>query len=106
MRRFLTRLSLLTLVLLVGVAAEAQQGGATIRGRVTDQQEGILPGVALVVTHMENGTVRETVSGPDGTYLVPGLVPGPYRVVAMLEASVVFLRKISSCASVPRSSSI
>lgn len=66
-------------------AAAAQQGSSSIRGRVTDQQQAVLPGAAITVTHAENGTIRETVSGADGTYLVPGLLPGPYRVVAVLD---------------------
>lgn len=70
--------------LLLAVAAEARQGSSSLRGRVTDQQQAVLPGVAITVTHAENGNIRETVSGPDGTYLVPGLLPGPYRVVAEL----------------------
>ena len=73
---------LLVLLLLSWVvpAVEAQQGGSAIRGLVTDEQKGVLPGVSIVVTHQENGTVRETTTGPDGTFLVPGLVPGPYRI--------------------------
>ena len=51
---------------------------------MTDEQQGVLPGVAIVVTHAESGTIRETVTGADGTFLVPGLVPGPYRVTAEL----------------------
>ena len=83
MRRYRLRLACLALGSLVAVAAaEAQQGGSAIRGRVTDQQQGILPGVAIVVTHAESGTIRETVTGADGTFLVPGLVPGPYRIAA------------------------
>ena len=70
--------------LLLAVGAEARQGSSSLRGRVTDQQQAVLPGVAITVTHAENGNIRETVSGPDGTYLVPGLLPGPYRVVAEL----------------------
>jgi hypothetical protein len=65
--------------------AQAQQGGSAIRGRVADQQNAILPGVAIVVTHAESGTIRETVTGADGTFLVPGLVPGPYRITAQLQ---------------------
>src|ERR671918_828347 len=72
-------------LLSLAAAAEAQQGGSTIRGRVTDEQRGVLPGAAIVVTHEETGMIRETVTGPDGTYLVPGLVPGPYRITAQLE---------------------
>ena len=69
---------------LLASAAEAQQGSSGIRGRVTDAQQGVLPGAAITVTHAENGTIRETVSGPDGTYLVPGLIPGPYNIAAEL----------------------
>jgi hypothetical protein len=71
--------------LLFVAAAEAQQGSSAIRGRVTDQADAVLPGVAITVTHAESGTIRETVSGADGTYLVPGLIPGPYKVTAALE---------------------
>ena len=65
--------------------AHAQQGTSAIRGRISDAQGGVLPGVAIVVTHAESGTIRETVTGPDGTYLVPALVPGPYRITAALQ---------------------
>lgn len=65
-------------------AAGAQQGGSAIRGLVVDQEGGVLPGVSILVTHQENGTVRETTTNNDGTFLVPGLVPGPYRVTAQL----------------------
>ena len=51
---------------------------------MTDEQKGVLPGVAIIVTHAESGTVRETITGADGTFLVPGLIPGPYTVTAEL----------------------
>ena len=44
-----------------------------------------MPGVTIIVTHQESGTVRETITSADGAYLVPGLVPGPYRVTAELQ---------------------
>ena len=87
MRRYRIGLALLLASgsLVVASFAAAQQGGSAIRGRITDQQQGIRPGVSIVLTHAENGTTRETVTGPDGTYLVPGLVPGPYRIAAQLQ---------------------
>ena len=87
MRRYRIRLALLLALgsLVVASFAAAQQGGSAIRGRITDQQQGILPGVSIVVTHAESGTIRETVTGADGTYLVPGLVPGPYQIAAQLQ---------------------
>jgi Carboxypeptidase regulatory-like domain/TonB dependent receptor len=74
-------------VLVTGsLAAAAQQaGGSAIRGRVVDSQEAVLPGVAIVATHVESGTVRETVSGPDGTYFITGIIPGPYRISGELQ---------------------
>jgi hypothetical protein len=68
----------------LATAAFGQQGTSAIRGRVIDQQQAVLPGVAITVTHAEAGTIRETVTGEDGTYLVPALVPGPYRISAEL----------------------
>jgi hypothetical protein len=85
MRPFKLALALLAMTALAGGLAEAQQGSSAIRGRITDQGQGVLPGVAITVTHAGSGTVRETVSGEDGTYLVPGLIPGPYKVSAVLQ---------------------
>jgi hypothetical protein len=86
MRRFVPAGSfVVALSVLFTLPAFAQQGGSSIRGRVVDEQKAILPGVSIVVTHAENGTIRETTTGPDGTYLVPSLVPGPYKITAQLQ---------------------
>lgn len=71
-------------VLLLVASAGAQQGSSSIRGKVTDEQGGVLPGCAVVVTHQESGVFREVVSNSDGTYFVTGLLPGVYRVTAKL----------------------
>jgi hypothetical protein len=84
MRRFSGLAFLVSFFLITSATVDAQQGGSSIRGRVTDEQQAVLPGVAITVTHAENGTIRETVTGDDGTYLVPALIPGPYRVSAEL----------------------
>jgi Carboxypeptidase regulatory-like domain/TonB dependent receptor-like, beta-barrel/TonB-dependent Receptor Plug Domain len=80
----LARVVAIVAVTLMSATAAAQQGGSSIRGRITDPQQGILPGVDITVRHQESGTTRETVTAADGTYLVPGLVPGPYRISAEL----------------------
>ena len=65
-------------MLLIAAIAEAQQaGGSAIQGRASDAQQAVLPGVTVVITAQETGTFRETVTGPDGTYFVTGLAPGP-----------------------------
>jgi hypothetical protein len=62
----------------------AQQGIAAISGRVTDEQGAVLPGVSITVTNEETGVFREVASSTEGTYSVPQLVPGRYKIVATL----------------------
>ena len=80
--------SFLVVVLGILVAAaltEARQaGGSALQGHVMDEQQAFLPGVAIVITNQADGTFRETISGPDGAYSVPALVPGRYRITADL----------------------
>jgi hypothetical protein len=65
--------------------AAAQGGSAQLRGRVLDQQKAALPGVTLTVTNQDTGSVRDAVSGPDGSWLVPALAPGRYQISAELQ---------------------
>ena len=65
--------------------ASAQQGTSEIGGKVTDQQGGVLPGVALVITNEDTGIFREVVTNPDGSYFISQMVPGRYRVTAKME---------------------
>jgi hypothetical protein len=67
------------------LAEGGQAGGSALQGRVVDEQQGVLPGVAITVTNQDTGTFRETVSGPDGAYFVPALQPGRYRITADLQ---------------------
>jgi hypothetical protein len=86
MRRFrLASIALIVGWFLTSSTVTAQQGTSAIRGRVVDEQQAVLAGVTIVVTHAEQGTTRETVTGGDGSFLVPALVPGPYRMSAELQ---------------------
>ena len=79
--------------------AVAQEGTSQVRGHVTDQQAGALPGVTVTVTNQDSGTFREAVSGGDGSWFMAALPPGRYQVAAQLRASR------SSCAATSRSRS-
>ena len=89
------KLAVLVAVMCLRAAiAEGQlAGGSAIQGRVFDQQQAVLPGVAIVVTNQDNGTFRETVSGPDGTYFVTGILPGRYKITADLSGFKKFTRE-------------
>jgi hypothetical protein len=80
-----TLLAAFGVVFSASLAEGNQAGGSALQGRVTDEQQGVLPGVAITITNQENGTFRETVSGPDGAYFVPALQPGRYRIAADLQ---------------------
>ena len=87
------RLVLIVLALLIAAPAWAQQGTTELRGRVQDAQSGVLPGVTVTVRNQATGMYRETVSGPDGSFIASGLTPGTYEVVAELQGFKKFNRK-------------
>lgn len=71
-------------VLLFTGTSLAQQGTAELRGKVTDQQAGVLPGVTVTARHQESGLFREAVTEGDGAFLMSGMTPGVYEVSAEL----------------------
>ena len=97
MRRFCLLnllLAFASLMAAAGVAEAQQAGGSALRGRAVDPQQAVLPGVAIVVTHTESGTLRETITGPDGTYFITGIIPGPYRITGELEGFKKFTQDV------------
>ena len=80
-------------MLLAATGVSAQQGTSELRGRVTDAQGGVLPGVSVVLTNQGNGTFRETISGADGSFIASGMVPGTYAVTAELAGFKKFERR-------------
>jgi len=69
------------------------QGLSDMRGTVVDSSGGALPGVQIVITNQATGTFREATSNADGSWYVPGLVPGAYQVSAELTGFKRFLRR-------------
>ena len=69
-------------LLYLPTAALAQEGTATLAGRILDVTDEAPVGfVSVVVENVESGEqVTGTLSGEDGRFLVQGLPPGQYRV--------------------------
>ena len=76
------------LILAVVIAAvlpcAAQTTLGTIRGTIYDPQQGIVPGVTVVVTDESTNVAREAQSDSDGLFEIPNLRPGTYTVTATL----------------------
>src|SRR5438105_2490264 len=60
------------------------QATAQISGTVKDQSGAVLPGVEVTVTQTETGIARSAVTNENGSYALPNLPIGPYRLEAGL----------------------
>ena len=68
------------LLLLTGPTLCAQTDTARITGSVADQLGAVIPGAALTVTSLEQGTTYSAVSDGEGNFAIPGLPRGTYNV--------------------------
>jgi outer membrane receptor protein involved in Fe transport len=69
--------------------AFAQAASSTLRGRAQ-------PGVEVVATAVDTGSVRRTTASADGTYVIAGLQPGNYHVTAGDRTADIILSVASS----------
>src|SRR5215467_5743627 len=73
---------ILLVIALCAIPASAQVdvAGASLKGTVTDQNNAVVPGVNVTVTSLDKGIVRTAKTGEEGTYQIPVLPPGKYKV--------------------------
>ncbi len=84
MKRFLRVISASALMLLISASAWAQ-ATAQMAGTVRDQSGAVLPGVTVTVTQTDTGFTRTVVTGESGSYVIPNLPTGPYRLEVSLQ---------------------
>jgi hypothetical protein len=65
---------------LAAVSFGQTAGTGAIAGTITDPSGAVVPGAAVKAIDVATGEVRSVVSSSNGTYLVPLLNPGTYRV--------------------------
>src|SRR3989454_3189390 len=68
------------------------QATAQISGAVQDQSGAVLPGVEVTATQTETGVRRTTVTNETGTYVLPNLPLGAYRLEAALPGFRTFVQ--------------
>jgi hypothetical protein len=72
-------------VLLLTSSSAWAQATAELAGRVTDASGAVLPGVTVTATQTDTGFMRTVVTEIAGTYVMPNLPTGPYRLEASLQ---------------------
>jgi Carboxypeptidase regulatory-like domain len=80
------------LLLILNSSMMWAQATAQISGSVRDQTGAVLPGVEVTATQTETGIARMTVTNENGTYVLPNLVTGPYRLEASLPGFRTFIQ--------------
>src|SRR5438094_10664766 len=60
------------------------QATAQISGTVKDQSGAVLPGVEVTATQTDTGIARSAVTNETGSFVLPNLAIGPYRLEASL----------------------
>src|SRR3989304_5610342 len=82
----LVGMSILTMLLTLVLAPSVvwAQSTAQINGTVTDQSGAVLPGVEVTATQTDTGITRATVTNETGSYILPSVPVGPYRLEAAL----------------------
>jgi hypothetical protein len=71
-------------LLLAGGSAWAQ-ATAELAGKVTDESGAVLPGVTVTATQTATGFTRTVVTDGAGTWIMPNLPTGPYRLEVSLQ---------------------
>ncbi len=64
--------------------AQSQATAGDLMGEARDEQQGVLPGVAVKATHRATGLVRSVITGPDGQFAFRALPVGTYTLEAQL----------------------
>src|SRR5947199_4877367 len=75
-----TRLSVLLWLLLVSSSLLAQTFRGTILGTVTDPQGAVVAGAKVIAHNLNTGLERTTGTSADGSYSIPELPIGTYKV--------------------------
>ncbi len=70
------------LALLIGLTPALAQSTGSIRGRVADQTDAVVPKTSVTVRNLATNLERAAVTGDEGGYSVDNLPPGDYEIKA------------------------
>src|SRR5688500_18877159 len=78
--RYLRGVSAFMLLLMVFVAANAQEFRGSITGKVTDPNGALLPGATITLKNLGTNVETTAITNDDGSYNFPLLSPGKYTL--------------------------
>ena len=81
-RRFLV--ATFAALILTGAGLSAQVTSGTIHGRIADSSGGVLPGVVVNAVSEQTGLPRTATTDGTGTYRLPALPNGTYKVTTLM----------------------
>ena len=84
MKRTSLVLSVLMILTLTAGSVYAQEGRGSIRGLITDDTGGVIPGVGVKAEHIATGVDLVTITNDSGNYLIDHLNPGEYSLTVSL----------------------
>src|SRR5262245_19782701 len=76
--------AILSLLIFIPGVGFSQSSNASLGGTVSDAAKALIPGVTVTVTNVDTGVVSTAVTNETGTYSIPSLLPGVYKVTAEL----------------------
>jgi hypothetical protein len=89
--RILRRFGVFAMMLMTATGAWAQ-ATAELNGRVTDESGAVLPGVTVTATQTDTGFTRTVVTDESGSWIMPNLPTGPYKLDASLQGFKSYLQ--------------
>jgi len=92
MKRAAVLFTLGLFVCLLKITSVQAQATAQISGTVRDPSGAVLPGVEVTATQTETGIVRTAVSNETGSFVLPNLALGPYKLEAALTGFRTFVQ--------------
>jgi len=92
MKRVIVSFSVALLICVLGCPSIWAQATAQISGTVRDQSGAVLPGVEVTATQTDTGISRSAVSNETGSFVLPNLAIGPYKLEASLPGFRTFIQ--------------
>src|SRR5438477_6367154 len=92
MRRIVFLISTASLMLVLSCAQIWAQATAQISGTVKDQSGAVLPGAEVAATQTDTGIARMTITNETGSYVLPNLALGPYKLEVSLPGFRTFVQ--------------